>query len=211
VGGAAAAHGGADCAGARIVQVMSRVSDRFGYLQRPDLGCELDDKSRGELEGIARTNGDAIDVAVIVADGLSALAAQLHAASVVEPLVSRLQEGKYRVGPVVLARFARVGLQDEIGHLLGARASVILLGERPGLGTADSLGGYLVFNPRPGNTNAERNCVSNIRPAGLQAAVAVETLYYLISESLRRQISGVELKDEREATSRRMVDHVQSE
>jgi ethanolamine ammonia-lyase small subunit len=197
--------------GLPIVKVSSRVSDRFTYLQRPDLGCELDDPGRSELDGISKTNGDGIDIVLIVADGLSALAAQAHAASVVGPLVALLRNDKYHVGPLVLARFARVGLQDEIGHLLRARASLILLGERPGLGTADSLGGYLVFNPRLGNSNAERNCVSNIRPAGLPPKAAADTLHYLVMESLRRQISGVGLKDERGGNLKRIVDHVQSQ
>jgi len=194
--------------GLPIVRVASRVRDRLEYLRRPDLGCRLDDKSRSELESLSKVNGDGQDIVLIVADGLSALAAQTQSASVVGALVGLLRADGYRLGALVLAQFARVALQDEIGHLLQARASLILLGERPGLGTADSLGGYLVFNPRPGNTNAERNCVSNIRPAGLPPPAAAETLHYLVTESLRRRISGVGLKDERSRNSKRMVDQV---
>ncbi|MGA2232461.1 MAG: ethanolamine ammonia-lyase subunit EutC [Tepidisphaeraceae bacterium] len=197
--------------GLPIVQVASSVNDRFTYLQRPDLGGRLNDQSRHELEAAAHGNGEGFDVALIVADGLAALAAQLHAAAVIGPLVSLLRADHCRLAPLVLARMARVALQDEIGYLLHARAALILLGERPGLGAADSLGGYLVFNPRPGNTNAQRNCVSNIRPAGLPPAAAADTLHYLLMESLRRQISGVALKDERDGNQRRMVDHAQTQ
>jgi ethanolamine ammonia-lyase small subunit len=193
--------------GLPIVRVASRVTDRLTYLQRPDLGCELDDKSRYELEVKSPTNGNGFDVVLIVGDGLSALAAQLHGAAVVGALASMLKSDGYRVGPVVLAKFARVALQDEIGQLLHARAALILLGERPGLGTADSLGGYLVFNPQPGNTNASRNCVSNIRPAGLPLDAAADTLHYLLTESLQRSISGVGLKDERGGHLLRKADH----
>jgi ethanolamine ammonia-lyase small subunit len=195
--------------GLPLVRVASRVNDRFTYLQRPDLGGELDDASRQQLEAISKTNRDGFDVVLIVADGLSALAAQVHAASIVGSLVALLQRDNCRIGPLVMARFARVALQDQIGHLLGARVSLILLGERPGLGTADSLGAYLVFNPEPGNSNADRNCVSNIRPAGLPPAAAAETLHYLLMESLRRQISGVALKDERVGELKQIVDQVQ--
>ncbi|MDP9173509.1 MAG: ethanolamine ammonia-lyase subunit EutC [Planctomycetota bacterium] len=194
-----------------IVQVASRVSDRFTYLQRPDLGCELDDKSRSNLQSISKGNGDGFDIVLIVADGLSALAAQMHATSVISELVALLRIEKCSVGPLVLARFARVGLQDEIGHVLHARAALILLGERPGLGAADSLGAYLVFNPQPGNSNAQRNCVSNIRPAGLPPRASAETLHYLVMQSLTRQISGIELKDERGGTGRQIVNQVQSQ
>jgi ethanolamine ammonia-lyase small subunit len=191
-----------------IIRAQSRAGDRFTYLQRPDLGAELNDKSRGEIGRFSTSNPGGFDFALIIADGLSALAAQLHAAAVASALIAKLREDHCRIGPLVLARMARVALQDEIGHLLNARASLILLGERPGLGSADSLGAYLVFNPRPGNTNAARNCVSNIRPAGLPLPEAADTLHYLMMESLRRQISGVELKDERDGSLRRMVDHV---
>lgn len=197
--------------GLPIEPVASRATDRFTYLQRPELGCELDESSRSQLETISKANhNEGCDIVLIVADGLSASAAQLHAAAVVHPLVELLRRDRCGVGPLVLARLARVGLQDRIGCLLHARASLILLGERPGLGAADSLGGYLVFNPRPGNSNAQRNCVSNIRPKGLPPAEAADTLHYLLMESLRRQISGVGLKDERGGNLRRIMDNQES-
>src|SRR5439155_26921667 len=103
------------------------------------------------------------------------------------------------IGPVSIVRFGRVALQDQIGEILNVRVSVILLGERPGLLSADSLGAYLVYGPRIGRTDAERNCVSNIRAEGLSPAAAAGAIHYLITQSLRRQISGVGLKDERSA------------
>jgi len=195
--------------GLPIVRVASRVTDRLGYLQRPDLGGEVDDQSKLKLQEASKGNGHGSDVVLIVADGLSAMAAQSHGADVVRKVVQMLRRDGFHVGPLVLARFARVALQDEIGQLLNARASLILLGERPGLGTADSLGGYLVFNPRIGNSNAERNCVSNIRPAGLAPAAASELLHYLVSESLRRRISGVGLKDERRGNLMGVMENAQ--
>jgi ethanolamine ammonia-lyase small subunit len=178
-----------------IVRVATRVTDRITYLQRPDRGRELDQASRDRLARMAPADG--VDIALIVADGLSATAAQRHAAPLCQLLLPSLRHAGLSLAPLAIARYARVALEDDIGSALKARCSVILIGERPGLGTPDSLGAYLVFNPRPGNTDAQRNCVSNIRPAGLPLAAAAETLHYLITESLRRRISGVNLKDER--------------
>jgi ethanolamine ammonia-lyase small subunit len=185
--------------GLPVLLVDSAAADRLRYLQRPDLGRRLSDAGRATIAAAEAKVGR--DVALVVGDGLSALAAERHAAAVVAALVPALRQRGFGVGPICVVRQARVAIEDEIGALLGARLAVILLGERPGLGAADSLGAYLVHDPRPGRTDAERNCVSNIRPAGLPIPVAVDTLVYLITESLRRRISGVGLKDERSTTT----------
>jgi ethanolamine ammonia-lyase small subunit len=180
-----------------LVRVASEAPDRRTYLVRPDLGRRLPASSRERLETLGRQGP--YDVALILADGLSAAAAQRQAPALVAALLPRLAQAGCTVGPIALARQARVALQDPIGAALGSRCAVILLGERPGLGAADSLGAYLVFGPGPGRTDADRNCVSNIRPGGLPITAAAELLAWLIGEALRRSLSGVELKDERAA------------
>lgn len=166
--------------------VRSQVADRAEYLQRPDLGRRL-------APGHGLEPGDH-DLAVLVADGLSATAVHEHAAGLVDALLPRL-EG-WAVAPVVVAEQARVALGDEVAAALGAAMVLVLIGERPGMSAPDSLGAYLTFAPRTGRVDSERNCVSNIRPPdGLTYDAAAEVLAALLSESFRRGLSGVELKD----------------
>lgn len=181
-----------DAAGLPSLPARSAAPDRAAYLQRPDLGRRLDSASHERL-GAAAAGFDAV---FVVADGLAAAAARKHAVPLLASLVPRLRATRWRLGPVVVAEQARVALADEIGGLLGVRAAVILLGERPGLSAPDSLGAYLTWEPRRGRTDAERNCVSNIRPAGLTYERAADRLLYLMTEARRRRLSGVALKEE---------------
>ena len=180
--------------GRPILLAPSQALDRPTYLQRPDLGRQLSPEANERL--IARRTADGFDFVVILADGLSASAAHLQGPPLLAALLPLLD--KWTLAPLVIAPFARVALQDEIGHALGARAALILLGERPGLGSPDSLGAYLVHDPRPGNSDAQRNCVSNIRPAGLPPAAAAHRISWLLLESRRLGFSGVDLKDSSE-------------
>jgi ethanolamine ammonia-lyase small subunit len=180
-----------------VVRLESAAADRATYLQRPDLGRKLSEASRGLLAN--QKLSLAPDVAIIVSDGLSAPAAQRQAAPLLRELLPMLRSSGVSVSPAYLVRFARVAIEDEIGAIVGAKAAVILLGERPGLGSPDGLGAYLVFDPKPGRTDAERNCVSNIRPGGLTFGAAAATLHHLITECIRLRLSGIALKDERRA------------
>lgn len=173
--------------------LSTAATDRRTYLERPDLGRRLDDASRARLTEAA---ADQADLAIIVSDGLSALAAQRQAIPLLSAWSEFLRASQLRLAPICVAPFARVAVQDEVGSLLRARAAVILLGERPGLGSPDSLGAYLVYGPRTGRTDAERNCISNIRPEGLPPAVAAERLHRLTMSALRTGISGVGLRED---------------
>lgn len=181
--------------GAEVATVNSAAADGRIYLERPDLGRRLDDRSRFALQQMPIAAG--IDLSIVVSDGLSAVAAGRQARPLLELLLPKLKDDGWRLAPIVIARSGRVALQDEVGQLFGARLALILIGERPGLGSPDSLGAYLVYAPRAGNTDANRNCVSNIRPEGLSHAAAAETIYYLLTEARSRRLSGIQLKDQR--------------
>ncbi len=172
----------------------SAAPDREHYLRRPDLGRTLDDASRAAL---AQHGGVERDVVFAIADGLSALAAARHAVPLLDAVLPLL-EG-WRVGPVVVARQARVALGDEIGACLRAQFVVVLIGERPGLSSPDSLGIYVTHAPRAGRTDAERNCISNVRPEGLAYDAAAHKLHYLLTHGRRLGLTGVALKDDSDA------------
>jgi len=176
------------------LHVQSRAADRASYLQRPDWGRRLSEPSAAAL---AALDARASDLAFVLADGLSALALQRQALPLFAALRERLvAEGGWTWAPPVVATQARVALGDEVGALLRARCVVVLIGERPGLSAPDSLGAYFSWAPRLGLTDAERNCISNVRAEGLPPVTAAAKLHALLRESRRRQLSGVALKDE---------------
>lgn len=180
--------------GAAPFVVRSAAPDRATYLARPDLGRQLSPAAAAALEPPPQ----APTVAVVIADGLSAVAALRHAPALLAALQARAPE-RWGGAPIVVALQARVALGDAIGARLGARLVAVLIGERPGLSSPDSLGAYLTLHPRPGRTDAERNCVSNIRPEGLPYADAARRIDWLVREALARGATGVALKDESEA------------
>ena len=180
---------------APILPLASAAPDRATYLQRPDLGRRLSEISRSQLSNLPSQLPQP-DLVVLISDGLSALAAERQAPPLLAALLPRLRAAGLALAPLCIVRHARVALQDEVGSLLRARLSLMLLGERPGLGTPDSLGAYFTFDPRPGRTDAERNCLSNIRPAGLPPAAAAEKLATLITTALRLGLTGTALKDD---------------
>ncbi|MGY1786045.1 ethanolamine ammonia-lyase subunit EutC [Geodermatophilus sp. SYSU D00698] len=173
--------------GGEVLTVASAAPDRAIYLQRPDLGRQL-----AEGTALPRTGAD---LAVVLADGLSPRAVQAHGPALAAALLERLPG--WSVAPPVVATQARVALGDAVGEALGVRAVVVLIGERPGLSSADSLGVYLTWDPRPGRVDSERNCVSNVRPPhGLSHAQAADTVAALLSAARELGASGVALKDE---------------
>lgn len=178
--------------GLETLIVDSAAPDRASYLRRPDLGRTLSEASRAALS----TRKGARDLVIVIADGLSSTAVHAHAAPLVEALLPAVREAGWRLAPVVIARQARVALGDEVGELLGALLVILLVGERPGLSSPDSLGAYITFAPRAGRTDAERNCVSNIRGAGLSYDAAAFKLAWHAREALRLGLTGVALKDE---------------
>jgi ethanolamine ammonia-lyase small subunit len=178
------------------ILLHSAAIDRNSYLQRPDLGRKLSDASAQVLRDHASANPGGVDLVIVVADGLSALAVHRHTLPLLARLEERVRAENWSVAPIVLVEQGRVAVADEVGELLGAKMTVILIGERPGLSSPDSLGLYFTYNPKVGLTDAYRNCISNVRLEGLSYGMAAHRLLYLMREACRRQLSGVNLKDE---------------
>jgi ethanolamine ammonia-lyase small subunit len=177
-------------AGFDTLKAASAAPDRDHYLRRPDLGRRLSDESAAHLA--QQPAGDS-DVVFVIADGLSAFAAQRHAV----PLLTKLRASLdgWNIAPVVIATQARVALGDCIGEMMRAKMVVVMIGERPGLSSPDSLGLYVTYAPRTGRSDAERNCISNVRPEGLPYDAAAFKLHWLMNEARRMKLTGVALKD----------------
>lgn len=177
------------------LQLASAASDRWTYLQRPDLGRQLNTESQQRLQAMALP-ARRYDLALVVVDGLSALAIARHASPLIRALRLRLEAEDWSLAPTTIVTQGRVAIGDAVGQLLNTKAVVVLVGERPGLSAPDSMGLYLTWEPRIGLTDAARNCISNVRPEGLSYTEAAYRLHTLLSEARRRQLSGVDLKDE---------------
>jgi ethanolamine ammonia-lyase small subunit len=176
----------ANSLGVPHVLLRSAAADRATYLRRPDLGRVLANGTELAL--------GSYDAAIVIADGLSAAAVHRHAVPLLEALLPRL-EG-WALAPLSVVLQGRVAIGDEIGERLGAKQVVVLIGERPGLTSPDSLGIYLTWDPRPGRTDAERNCISNVRAEGIGYGLAAHKLHFLMSEARVRKLSGVGLKED---------------
>jgi ethanolamine ammonia-lyase small subunit len=167
-------------------------------LQRPDLGRRLHADAAEQLRQYAGQGRPSCDLAVVIADGLSSLAVRRHSVPFLDRLLKDIKEENWSLAPITLVEQGRVAVADEVGELLGAKMTVILIGERPGLSSPDSLGLYFTYGPRVGLTDAYRNCISNVRLEGLSYDMAAFRLMYLMREACRRRLSGVDLKDEAE-------------
>lgn len=187
--------------GHQVLVLDSAAEARPIYLQRPDMGRRLSHVSRLALAAHG-ASPMTCDVAIVIGDGLSALAIEENAVPFIDHLVPVLAEERWTLAPLIIVRQARVAIGDEIGEILGAGLVVVLIGERPGLSSPDSMGVYMTLNPRRGLTDEARNCISNVRREGLSFEAAAHKLHYLMGEARRRQVSGVLLKDEAESLPR---------
>lgn len=174
--------------------LKSRVMNRAEYLQRPDLGRLLDQESVHVLEDYQADHPET-DIAIVVADGLSSFAVEHHAASFLLLLIPTLQQQDYSIAPICLVKQGRVAVGDHVGEVLAAKMVVLLVGERPGLSSPDSMGIYFTYQPKVGATDADRNCISNIHSNGLSYEEAMQKVMFLINESQRLKLSGVHLKE----------------
>jgi ethanolamine ammonia-lyase small subunit len=172
--------------------VASAAATRSDYLMRPDLGRRLD----ADGEAILAPHAGRYDVVFVIADGLAARAVAAHARPVLAPAIEARRAQNWRIAPLVVVRHGRVAIGDAIAATLGAQCAAILIGERPGLSAADSMGAYLTFRPHPGTTDADRNCISNIRPEGLSYADAAFKIVHMLGAMRAARLSGVRLKDD---------------
>jgi ethanolamine ammonia-lyase small subunit len=177
----------------QILNLKSEVKNRPQYLQRPDLGRTLSQESRKKLKSIS---GSESDICFVITDGLSAQAINQNTLPILENLIPNLLAINWKVAPVCIVEQGRVAIGDEIGFLLKSEIVVILIGERPGLTSPNSMGAYITFHPHLGMTDESRNCVSNIRPEGMNFKMATDKIWYLLLEMKTKKLSGINLKDE---------------
>jgi len=176
--------------GLTTIFTQSLITNTSEYLRNPNKGRLLNDQSSIQLEDCPEKKSD---LCIIITDGLSAEAVNLHAIKLIEQLIPKLRIKN--IAPIIIVKYGRVAISDEIGEILDSSIALILIGERPGLSSPTSMGAYITFNPKKGNTDEKRNCVSNIQPEGLPYELAASKLAYLIDQMLHRKISGVHLKD----------------
>jgi ethanolamine ammonia-lyase small subunit len=175
----------------KSILVQSQISNGIDYLKNPNLGRLLNEISIKKLKDLPRQK---TTLSIIIADGLSAEAVNLHAIKLLEHLIPIL---KFKtISPIIIVKYGRVAISDEIGEILNSSIALILIGERPGLSSPTSMGAYITYNPKKGNTDEKRNCVSNIQCEGLSNEFAAMKLAYLIDEMLIKKLSGVDLKDD---------------
>ena len=177
-----------ESAGWRAIEVESRAADRAAYLARPDWGRRLHEQSLAKLADVEH----GADIVFVISDGLSSIAVQRHALALIEQ-IKPLLDG-FAIAPIIIATQARVALADDIGEHIEAKLAVSLIGERPGLSSPDSLGAYITYAPKVGNTDEARNCISNIRPDGFAIGAAAQLIAANIRASLRARLSGVALR-----------------
>ena len=190
--------------------LRSQATNREVYLQRPDLGRCLSEASVQDIDAYKADNRQPLRIALVIVDGLSSTAVQRHAAAMTRLLCQKIADTEDRLAPICLVEQGRVAIGDEIGELLDVDCLVLMIGERPGLSSPDSLGIYYTFKPRVGLQDSNRNCISNIRPGGLSFEEAGDKLLWLMDESQRIQQSGVMLKDESEHNKEGITDRHQA-
>jgi len=185
------------CPSSDPIHLQTRAKNRTQYLQRPDYGRRLDDKSSKSLRKHRNATDNHYDLVIAIVDGLSALAIEANAVPFLDCLIPALNIGSdpWQISPLCIVEQGRVAIGDVIGELLHARCVLVLIGERPGLSSPDSMGLYMTWNPRLGRTDAQRNCISNVRAAGLSYLEASRRALHLLNEARARQLSGIQLKD----------------